>query len=225
MFTITKSGVEIAVTERPTYIRLQSNGAFGLCSREQAQGVAWNGIPYHVEGFPAIDREGVETVVLTEIDGGRRMMQTDKHVAVLAAAGVKQIQLYCSGGETPSAESGVFVDGAEAWEAGKSYERGKVFAYNGAMGYVKQAHTSQDTWLPFTTGTEALYGARPAPDENGIYPYVYNMAADVGMRVRDPDDEQVYTCTQAITDMLYKPHEIPAHFTLDDIMPEESANE
>ena len=214
MYTITKNGTEIAVTERPTYIRLQSNGAFGLCTREQAHGVAWEGVPYHVEGFPAIDREGVETVVLTEIDGGRRLMQTDKHVAVLAAAGVKQIQVYCASGNAPSADSGVFVDGAEAWEAGKSYERGESFAYNGTMGYVKQAHTSQDIWLPFTLGTEALYGARPAPDENDIYPYVYNMAADVGMRVRDPDDHMVYICIQAIPDMLYKPHEIPAHFTI-----------
>ena len=54
MYTITKSCVEIAVTERPTYIRLQSNGAFGLCTREQAQGVAWEGVPYHGEGMPAI---------------------------------------------------------------------------------------------------------------------------------------------------------------------------
>lgn len=220
MYSITLSGVEIAVVDRPTYIRLQSNGAFGLCSREQAQGVAYESTPYHVDGMPAIDREGVETVVLTEIDGGRRLMQTDKHVAALAAAGAKQVQLYCAAGDAPSADSGVFVDGAEAWEAGKSYERGKVFSYGGAMGYVKQAHTSQDIWLPFTAGTEALYGARPAPDENGIYPYVYNMAADVGMRVRDPDDHMVYTCIQAITDMLYKPHEIPAHFTVETILPE-----
>ena len=170
MYTITISNVEIAVIDRPTYIRLQSNGVFGLCSREQAQGVAYESTPYHVEGMPAIDREGVETVVLTEIDGGRRLMQTDKHVAVLSAAGVKQIQVYCASGNAPSADSGVFVDGAEAWEAGKSYERGEAFAYNGAMGYVKQAHTSQDIWLPFTAGTEALYGARPAPDENDIIP-------------------------------------------------------
>lgn len=91
MYTITKSGVEIAVTERPTYIRLQSNGAFGLCTREQAQGVAWEGVPYHVEGMPAIDREGIETVTLTEIDGGKRVTRAEyknkQLTAQLKAAG------------------------------------------------------------------------------------------------------------------------------------------
>ena len=214
MYTITKSGLEIAVTERPTYIRLQSNGAFGLCNREQAQGIAWEGTPYHVEGMPEFDREGVQTVSLAEIDGGKRVMQTDKHAAALRAAGAKQVQLYCAAGNDPSADSGIFADSMEEWEAGKSYKRGDVFRYNGALGYVKQAHTSQDTWLPFSVGTESLYGARPMPDENGIYPYAYNMAADVDMLVRDPDNNRVYKCIQAIRDMVYKPHEIPAHFTL-----------
>ena len=71
---------------------------------------------------------------------------------------------------------------------------------------------AQETWLPFSPGTEALYGARPAPDADGVYPYVYNMAAAVGMLVRDPDDGLVYECTQAISDMLFRPGMIPAHF-------------
>lgn len=135
-------------------------------------------------------------------------------ISTLSTAGLTQVKLYCEKtGEAPSADSGVFTPGADPWEVGKSYEKNDLFSYNGNMGYVKQQHTSQAQWLPFAQGTESLYGARPAPDEDGIYPYVYNMAATVGMKVRDPDDGQVYECIQAISDMLYKPHEIPAHFS------------
>ena len=115
-------------------------------------------------------------------------------------------------GNAPAADSGVFAGTVEPWSPKKKYEVNDLFSYEGNLGYVKQAHTAQETWIPFTQGTEALYGARPAPNEDGIYPYAYNMAADVGMKVIDPDDGLVYECIQAISDMLYKPHEIPAHF-------------
>lgn len=140
--------------------------------------------------------------------------QTAKRVTDLQDAGAKQMKLYCAAGNTPTADSGLFVESTEPWKANKSYKQYDLFSYNGNMGFVKQAHTSQAHWIPFTTGTESLYGARPAPDADGVYPYAYNMAADVGMKVRDPDDGLVYECIQKINDMLYKPHEIPAHFVV-----------
>lgn len=139
--------------------------------------------------------------------------KSSRRISTLATVGAKQVKLLCEQSDAaPDAESGVFVDGVEPWEVGKSYQKNDLFSYNGNMGFVKQAHTSQAQWIPFSAGTESLYGARPAPDADGIYPYAYNMAATVGMKVRDPDDGEVYECYQAITDMLYKPHEIAAHF-------------
>ena len=138
---------------------------------------------------------------------------TESRISRLTIAGVGQARLYCADtGNPPSAESGIFCDGAAPWEENTPYEKGDLFAYNGAMGFVKQAHTSQAHWIPFSTGTEALYGARPAPDEDGIYPYVYNMAAAVGMKVREGD--AVYECIQPISDMLYPPSMLAAHFVL-----------
>lgn len=138
--------------------------------------------------------------------------RSQSEIVNLVKAGVEQIKHYCAEtGKEPKEDSGVFVKGVEPWEAGKTYEKNDLFSYDGAMGYVKQAHTSQETWLPFSVGTEALYGARPTPDAEGVYPYVYNMAAKVGMFVRDPDGT-VYECIQAISDMLYPPSVIPAHF-------------
>lgn len=140
--------------------------------------------------------------------------RTVTRITTLTDAGAKQMKLYCAAGNDPTADSGLFAASADAWESGKTYAKGDLFSYEGNLGYVKQAHTSAAHWLPFSVGTEALYGARPTPDADGVYPYTYNMAADVGMLVRDPDDGLVYECIQIITDMLYKPHEIPAHFTV-----------
>jgi hypothetical protein len=139
-------------------------------------------------------------------------VQTANRMTALKDAGAKQMKLYCEAGNAPTADSGLFADTAKPWKAGEEYKANDLFSYNGNMGFVKQAHTSQAHWIPFTTGTESLYGARPAPNADGVYPYTYNMAAEVGMRVLDPDDGKVYECIQIINDMLYKPHEIPAHF-------------
>jgi len=138
---------------------------------------------------------------------------TENRIHDLKRIGTEQMYLYCSNtSNPPTADCGVFADNVEPWEVGKEYKANDLFSYNGALGYVKQAHTSQETWLPFTQGTESLYGSRPAPNEDGIYPYTYNMAATLGMLVLDPDDNLVYECIQTIADMLWKPHEIPAHF-------------
>ena len=52
---------------------------------------------------------------------------------------------------------------------------------------------------------------RPKPDLDGVYPYEYNMAASVGMRVRDTDGT-VYLCYQPIDPLLYPPSQAAAHF-------------
>ena len=51
---------------------------------------------------------------------------------------------------------------------------------------------------------EAIYGVRPIPDDDGVYPYVYNMAAVAGMRVRE--NGETYVCTRDIDPLLYPPH-------------------
>lgn len=134
-------------------------------------------------------------------------------ITAIARAGAEQVKAYCTDtGKAPKEDSGIFVKGVDVWEPGKTYAVNDLFAYDGKMGFVRQAHTAQEAWLPFNPGTEALYGARPCPYADGIYPWAYNMAASVGMQVKDPDDGLVYTCIQQISNMLYKPHEIPAHF-------------
>ena len=64
-----------------------------------------------------------------------------------------------------------------------------------------------------TAGTEALYGARPSPDVNEIYPYVYNMKVEVGMKVRSEKDGNVYIAIQPANPLLYDPADVPAIFS------------
>ena len=145
-------------------------------------------------------------------------------------AGVAQIEAYCEAtSNAPMADVGVFASGVEEWKPNTEYKLNDLFSYEGNMGYVKQPTlTSLDVYPPFSVGTEALYGARPKPDADGIYPYVYNMGIYKGMLVRD-DDGFVYrsiTGTQERpTELLYHPKDVPALLVkVEEEVPEEPEN-
>ena len=135
-----------------------------------------------------------------EIDG------KDTRIAALAAAGAAQIA-----GQVPVAEAGLFAAALPAWEPGTSYAQYAPFVYEGVMYFTRQAVTAMEHQPPGSTGMEAIYGVRPVPDAEGIYPYTYNMAASAGMRVREGD--AVYVCMRAIDPLLYPPSQVAAHFT------------
>lgn len=140
--------------------------------------------------------------------------RAERRIKSISAAGAQEAKaLAVATNAAPAAQIGVFSAGVEPWESGKTYKQYDLFTYLDAVGYVKQPSlTAQEIYPPFSVGTEALYGARPAPDDEGVYPYVYNMAASVGMKVRE--GSKVYECIQQINDMLYPPSAIPAHFVL-----------
>lgn len=110
----------------------------------------------------------------------------------------------------PPVSAGVFT--YDEWQPDTQYEQYALFTYQGNAGFVRQAHTSQSTWLPFSTGTEALYGARPSPDVYGVYPYVYNMRSEIGMVIRSVKDGQKYKAKQNADPLLYDPADVPALF-------------
>ena len=47
MYRLTKDGSEIALANTMHYIRMQENGAYGLCGKQEADGVAADGAVYH----------------------------------------------------------------------------------------------------------------------------------------------------------------------------------
>ena len=135
-----------------------------------------------------------------EIDG------KDTRIAALAAAGAAQIA-----GQVPVATAGLFASALPAWEPGTSYAQYAPFVYEGVMYFTRQAVVSAEHQQPGSTGMEAIYGVRPIPDDDGVYPYVYNMAAVAGMRVRE--NGETYVCTRDIDPLLYPPSQVTAHFT------------
>ena len=46
MYRIMKNGVMVGLGDKPSYIRMQENGSYGFCTREEAQGVAVDSTAY-----------------------------------------------------------------------------------------------------------------------------------------------------------------------------------
>jgi hypothetical protein len=144
--------------------------------------------------------------VLDALARHRAIVLKDKEIGAAAVQSAAQ-----ASGAAPIAEAGRFD--YPAWAAGKAYAKGELFTYDGMVGFARQAVTAQAHQSPFSAGMEAVYGVRPKPDKYGVYPYVYNMAASVGMRVRDGD--AVYACIQQIDLLIWPPSQVPAHFHIE----------
>lgn len=136
----------------------------------------------------------------------REIDAKDTRIAALAAAGAAQIA-----GQVPVAMAGLFAPALPAWEPGTSYAQYAPFVHEGVMYFTRQAVVSAEHQQPGSTGMEAIYGVRPIPDDDGVYPYIYNMAAVAGMRVRE--NGETYVCTRDIDPLLYPPSQVAAHFT------------
>lgn len=112
----------------------------------------------------------------------------------------------------PAATVGILTDGFPEWTPGEMYTQGQLFRYLGITGFVRQPSvTAMEHQPPFSPGMESVYGVRPRPDIDGIYPYTYNMAVSIGMRVGEPNGD-VYVCIQPVDPLLYPPSQAAAHF-------------
>jgi hypothetical protein len=75
MYRIIKEGKdgeaskELAIVEKPVFIRMHSNGCFVQAERASAQGIAVNGTPYNLLGAAPLD-EMFETAWAVEVNGG-----------------------------------------------------------------------------------------------------------------------------------------------------------
>ena len=115
-------------------------------------------------------------------------------------------------GFEPSVDAGLF--NYPEWEAGKTYKVNELFVYEGKVGFARSTHTSAAHWIPFTVGTESLYGARPRQMPDGTYEYIYNMKAEIGMQVWSEEDGNLYECIQAADPLIFDPADVPALFEL-----------
>lgn len=190
MYEIRKNGTHLSYEDELRYVRTQPNGVTAYCEESEADAIEiYNSFNEPLEGVEVRWLSGPGKLALVTAEG-----------AALAQAST----------EEPAATVGVLAEGFPEWEAGKDYAQYELFAYGNRVGFARQALTSSDVYPPFSAGTEALYGVRPVPDTDGVYPYAYNMAASLGMRVSH--EGTIYECIQAIDPALYPPGEIEAHF-------------
>ncbi|MBR5291710.1 MAG: hypothetical protein IKU32_02210 [Clostridia bacterium] len=177
-------------------------------------------LPYNAQDFPNAIDTGERPVQIGDTFDGEKFYRNGKEVHTeieekditidrLNTAGAEAMQ---SLNAEPPVSAGVFTYGE--WMPDTWYERYALFTYNGVAGFIRQAHTSLEVYPPFSVGTEALYGARPSPDTEGIYPYVYNMRVEVGMRVRSEKDGNVYIAIQPADPLLFDPADAVSIFVL-----------
>ena len=80
----TNGGAEIGSTEKPRYIRKKSTGCYVQTSEAEAQGVAFKGAAYNIQGREGVGAE--ETVMLIEFDGGDAVSEVGAAVEANSAA-------------------------------------------------------------------------------------------------------------------------------------------
>ena len=177
-------------------------------------------LPYNAADFPNAVDTGDRPVQIGDTNDGERFYRNGKEVHTeieekditidrMNTAGAEAMQ---SLNAEPPVSAGVFTYGE--WMPDTAYKQYDLFTYNGVAGFIRQAHTSLEVYPPFSVGTEALYGARPAADTEGIYPYVYNMRVTVGMKVRSEKDGNVYIAINEADPLLYDPADAVSIFEL-----------
>ncbi len=101
MFKIIRDTQIIGMTERPNYIRQLDNGSYTLCDEPEAQGVAYEGTPYHLWGRPEMD--GTESVALVTVDAGTLLHERLGEIAT-KSDGISSLTLTLAGALADMAE-------------------------------------------------------------------------------------------------------------------------
>lgn len=83
MYRLMHNGAMIALGENLRYIRMQENGSYGFCPREEAQGVAVDSKPYHLDGMDELT--GAETVSVETVEAGTIVLDLAAASAVYAS--------------------------------------------------------------------------------------------------------------------------------------------
>lgn len=82
MYRLMHNGAMIALGENLRYIRMQDNGSYGFCDKSEAQGVAMDSKPYHIDGMDELI--GAETVNVETVEAGTIVMDLAAASAVYA---------------------------------------------------------------------------------------------------------------------------------------------
>lgn len=115
------------------------------------------------------------------------------------------------GKTNPPATIGIFTDNFPEWVADDGMEEtGHISRYNGMAYQCINAIQRYEHYAPDIATNN--YNPYPAPDADGIFPYVYGMGVSIGMR--EKYNGIVYTAIQAMTKQINPPSDLPAIFNI-----------
>lgn len=195
MYEIIKDSERFILCDELILVKKNRNDIYIPVEQTEAEGV--------VIGNDVV--EPIGNVDIYWFDGANR-------INLLNTAGAEIVQTSAKSSNTePSANAGVFT--YDEWRENTDYEQYDMFTYKGNAYFAKQKLTSSFVFPPDALGVEALYGIRPTPDAEGVYPYMQNMAVTIGMKVRSAKDDNVYVCyANATNTLVYDPVDAPAIF-------------
>jgi len=137
-----RGGLEIGLTERPRFIKKSSSGVFIETSEAEAQGVAYKGTAYNLQGRNGLD--AAETALLIQFDAGDIGLETE---SVSATASITFVTL-AEAGDIDDVTAGEHTDLFSPWAPDVAYKAGNLRQYDGRLYRCLLDHTSQSDWTP-----------------------------------------------------------------------------
>lgn len=224
MYKIIKDGATVGLTGAPNYIKKLDNGCYGLCSEQEAQGVAFNGVPYQLAD--RAEMGGLEVVTVAEAN---EIDVTSDHLAA-AQVFVEQCEKGNISEKDAKAHKELFplwsgdsvkvYDGTDG-EHPQTWVRGKE---SGLLYKCNIGHTTQDDWPPESTpNLWVVVNVSNAGTIDDPIPAERGMEYEYGKYYLDPDPEYggVYLCERegeaagGTVVLHFLPHELTGnYFTL-----------
>lgn len=217
MYRIIKDGATVGIAGALNYIKLLDNGCYGLCSEAEAQGVAFGGVPYQLEG--KVEMGGLDVVTVAEESD---VTLSGDHLAA-AQVFVEQAEAGNIDENTALQHKGLFgewkgnsvsvYDGTDG-EHRQTWVRGKT---SGLLYKCILSHTTQEDWPPELTPAMWVVVAEghagtlddPIPAERG-------MEYEYGKYYYDSEDGNVYLCQRGdemgSIVLHYLPHELTSNY-------------
>lgn len=214
MYRIIKDGAAIGLTENLNYIKQAENGCYVLCPEPDASGIAFGGTVYHLLGRDALD--GVETISLEVVDGGKELQDTNAVVcssAKLSGQMEVAIKLFV---QTTTIEDdlalqmpSMFKTWKEVLKDGVQLKAETVLNLDGQLYRVVQPVTPQAHQRPDGEGMTAIYRPIDTTHQGSIddpIPFVYGMDVTAGLYYSYLG--KIYLCNQIIPGCVYAPDTI-----------------
>lgn len=140
MFKIIKDGVTLGMADKLNYIRYHKNGCFILCDKDEAEGIAYNGVPYHL--INASQLIGVsEDVTVEEVEAAVEIQKVNDTNSI-------SFVTLAEAGSIDDVTASEHLENFAEWAYTISYKTGQLRRFKDKLYRCISDHTSQADWTP-----------------------------------------------------------------------------